>query len=363
MIRCGWLLTDIATGGPEKVPIVLSPALEQSELTVILLKNRIQHEIRSEGPRIIKLSSRTSSLAVAGGPTLARAARVARQFDVLVAGAEWTPTFFTVASGAIARRPVVATVHTDLRCYRDYEPVPALWWAAMRRALPRCSAVIAVSLDVRASLIELGIRGDLIHVIPNPAPRPKPAKAQHGGRPRVLTVAGLKKVKGVDIALEAAAKLTDLDFEWIFLGDGPELPALTQQAEKLGLSSRVTFAGFHPDPQPFYDASDVYVLPSRAEASPMVLLEAMSAGLPILATRCGAGVAELVDPDVGELVPVSSPDSMARALRSMLTDPVRRERYRYGALQRALDYQPACIAKQYDRVLTDVVAREAGSRL
>lgn len=355
MIKCGWFLTDLAGGGAEKLPLVLAGALEHTELSVILFKNRVQHDVPSEGPRIITLSPGARSLALTGGAVLTRAIRAARRFDVLVAGLEWAPTFFTVTAGAIARRPVVATVHVDLSRYCEYEPVPAIWWRAMRIALSRCAAVVAVSDDARASLAALGVPEQAVHVIPNPSSLPPLERAPRNGRPRIVTVASLRARKGLDIALEAAARLLDLDYEWIVVGEGPDRDSLVVQAERLGLSERVKFVGFQADPRPFYATSDVYVLPSRTEGFPIVLVEAMSAGLPIVATRCGSGVESMIDPTVGELTANGDPGALAEALRTLLLDPVRREGCRQAGQRRARTYQPARIAARYESLLASVV--------
>lgn len=360
MTKCGWFLTNLAGGGAELLPLVLAPALRHTEVTVILLKDEVQHTVPAQGPPIVKLSPGRRSLLVAGVPILARSARTSRYFDVLVAGLEWVPTFCAVASSAIARRPVIATVHTNLQRYHDYEPVPAIWWSTMKVALSRCAAVVAVSEDVRGSLLKLGLPDSRIHVIPNPTRPLALTRPQRSGPLRILTVAGLKKIKGIDIALDAAAQLLDMSFTWTIVGDGPERHALQEQATRLGLGGRVDFVGFQPDPSPFYAASDVYVLPSRSEGFALVLAEAMAAGLPIVATRCGTAVEGTVSSDLGELVPNNDAKALATALRSILNDPSRRERYRSVAINRALDRDPGRIGERYDQLFAQVVDHRHG---
>jgi glycosyltransferase involved in cell wall biosynthesis len=360
MITCGWYLTDLAGGGAEKVPLVIAPVMRTSQLSVVLLKDRIQHKISLGGPEIIKLSSGQKSLARAGAPILARATRSAARFDVLVAGLEFAPTFFTVATGMLSRKPVVATVQIDLHCYHEFEPVSPIWWNGMKLALRRCAAVVAVSAGVRQSLLELGVDEDQIHVIPNPGPARQIAPTSRGGRPRLLTVASLRRRKGIDVALEAAANLSDLDFEWTFVGDGPERDVLHRKANALGLSDRVRFVGFHPNPEPFYGGSDLYVLPSRTEGAPLVLVEAMTAGLPIVATRC-AGVEDVVDADIGELVRNGDAEAMAASIRRLLRDSETRTRLGQAARERAREYEATNVAARYDRLLAAVVDSRARS--
>jgi glycosyltransferase involved in cell wall biosynthesis len=354
MIACGWFLSDLSGGGAERIPLVIAPAMRTSHLNVVLLKDHIQHAVPAGGPPIIALSSRGTSLARHGVPILARAVKVAKQFDVIVAGLEWAPTFFAAACGALSGRPVIATVHTDLRRYHELEPVPAGWWTAMKYALRHCAAIVAVSQGVRDSLRGFGLDARRIHVVPPPGPPEQIARTSKRGCSRILTVAGLKPIKGVDVALEAAAKLSDLDFEWNIVGDGPELARLRRQAADLQLLDRVKFVGFRSNPQSFYAAADLYVLPSRSEGAGIVLLEALSAGLPIVATRCGSLAEHIVDDSVGQLVRNSDGDALAGAIRSLLSDPERRRRLGEAARDRAREYEPTIIAERYDRLLAAV---------
>lgn len=363
MIRCGWVLTDLGGGGAERIPLVLAPAFRETELEVVLLKDRIEHDVPVDGPRVVTLSSGTQTLTRAWAPILARAVRAARSLDVLVAGLEWAPTFFAAACGAVTRKPVVATVHVDLRRYRELEPVPRGWWSAMRLALRGCAAIVAVSEDARDGAISLGANRQRIHVIPNPVtPSSGQLAEQHKGRPRILTVASLNPRKGLDLALGAADHLRDLDFEWTIVGDGPERETLRARAKELGLGNRVEFVGFRPDPTPFYAAADVYVLPSRMEGAPLALVEAMSAGLPIVATRCGSGVEGLVDSTVGELVPSEDTAAIAAAIRGLLADPGRRTQLGQCARQRAQRFDPSIVAQRYEELLAGVVEKHRAAR-
>ncbi|HVQ35978.1 MAG TPA: glycosyltransferase family 4 protein, partial [Pyrinomonadaceae bacterium] len=107
----------------------------------------------------------------------------------------------------------------------------------------------------------------------------------------------------------------------VIVGEGPELESLTTAAAASNLSDCVIFAGQVKDVAPFYAAADVLVLPSHSEGSPYVLLEAMAARVPVVATAVG-GVPEMVeDAESALLVPASDPSAMAAAIERVLTDP------------------------------------------
>lgn len=362
MIRCGWVLTDLAGGGAERIPLLLGPAFHETELEVVLLKDRIEHEVEATGPPVVALSSGERSLTRAWAPILTRAVRKARSLDVLVAGLEWAPTFFAVACGSLARRPVVATVHTDLRRYAELEPVPAGWWRAMRWCLRRSAAVVAVSEDVRDCLLDLGVDAARLRVIPNPVKAFRHPPRTDNKRPRLLTISSLKHIKGVDLIPRVAAHLGDVDFEWTVVGDGPQRESLRRSTEELGVADRVRFAGFQRDVGPFLGAADLYVLPSRTEGFPLVLGEAMSAGLPVVATRCARAVEDELADDVGDLVPIDDVQAMADAVRRLLADPARRDRLGRAGRERARAFDPQAIAPQYEDLLAAVVDEHAAGR-
>jgi glycosyltransferase involved in cell wall biosynthesis len=357
MIRCGWFLTNLAGGGAERIPLILASDFAETELSVILLKTLIDHQLDADAPRIYTLSQADLSLASNFAPIVYRAARLARSFDLLVAGLEWAPTFFAVAAGTLSRKPIVATVHTPLFLFHERDHVRRAWWTGMKRALSACDAIIAVSEDVKEGLLRLGVDKRKISVVANPAPRWNADRVVHGGPPRILTVAGLKWVKGIDVALAAAAQLRDVPFLWEFVGDGPEAVYLRGLASELGLNRHVRFAGFQADIRPHYAEADLYVLPSRVEGAPLVLAEAMTMGLPVVATRCGIGVDAALKGGAGVLVPVDDPQALGEAIRSLLADPEHAQRVGESARTRARQFEPRCVAKQYEEVFNSVLER------
>jgi len=142
----------------------------------------------------------------------------------------------------------------------------------------------------------------------------------------LVLVGRLAAVKGVPVLLDALARVTDIPgLRLTLVGDGPDRAALEARTRTLGLSGRVTFAGYQTSSQAaatLRDA-DALVLPSFAEGLPVVLMEAMAAGLAVVTTQI-AGIPELVQDCVtGRLVPPGNRTALAQALREVLTDPDR----------------------------------------
>ena len=105
------------------------------------------------------------------------------------------------------------------------------------------------------------------------------------------------------------------------VGDGPLRPELERRAAVLGLAGTVTFTGYRSDATRLVGGLDVLAVPSRAHGSPLVVCEAMAAGVPVVASRVG-GLPDLVeDGGSGLLVRPGEPEDLARALVSLLLDP------------------------------------------
>ena len=141
---------------------------------------------------------------------------------------------------------------------------------------------------------------------------------------RTIVAAGrLESVKGFDTAIAALALLPDREARLVILGEGPMRAQLGQLAESLGVADRVDFPGFVPCIRPWLDAARMFLLSSRYEGYPAVLVEAIAAGRPVAATRCTPAVEELLDgTGFGVSVPINDPKALAAAIATVLDSPV-----------------------------------------
>jgi glycosyltransferase involved in cell wall biosynthesis/nucleoside-diphosphate-sugar epimerase len=148
---------------------------------------------------------------------------------------------------------------------------------------------------------------------------------RHVGRgSRLLFVGRLAAVKGLPVLLEAVAQLAKdrPDVRLVVAGDGPDRTKLEAQAKRLGVADRVEFRGYQSQAQvrELLQQTDVFAMASFAEGVPVVLMEAMAAGVPVIATRI-AGVPELVEDGVnGFLVPPGEPRAIAEKAALLLDD-------------------------------------------
>jgi glycosyltransferase involved in cell wall biosynthesis len=195
------------------------------------------------------------------------------------------------------------------------------------RAIDRC---VAVSEELKEEMIACGIPPHKIEMIPNCVDTCRyvaiGAGERHAARARLnadanafifLFVGRLVERKGVDVLLRAWPQLQAAQTLLWIVGSGAEEARLKQLCEELSLSG-VVFHGSQDDPLAFYQAADAFVFPSRLEGSPGVLLEAMSTGLPCIASRIGGITDVITHEQDGLLVAPDSIDELTHAMRSVM---------------------------------------------
>jgi sugar transferase (PEP-CTERM/EpsH1 system associated) len=229
--------------------------------------------------------------------------------------------------GNIARRLAGTAVHV----HTEHSGVAAsrARYAAERFLSKSTSAVVAVSDHVADVLVNhIGVassRVKLIHngvnttrFVQNAQQRDEVRAALGIGAPEVVVgiVARLAAIKNHTYLLDAFASLIKLSpaARLLIVGDGSERARLEQHAQQIGVSSKVIFAGERRDTERMLNAMDVYALSSTSEGMNLTLLEAMSSGLPVVATAVGGNVEIVREGETGYLVPLNAPLEFARAL-------------------------------------------------
>jgi glycosyltransferase involved in cell wall biosynthesis len=247
------------------------------------------------------------------------------------------PTSMLAAvEAAVAVAPTVATLHMS----GSVAPADLL---RVRAAYARLHHVVAVSREFAALAADvLGVER-LTHVLNGVDPL-EPVTPPGAAVPVVVALGRLTAQKGFDVLLEAVRQLVadGVELQVLLGGEGRERAALERAAAGLP----VAFTGFADGPRALLARGDLFVLPSRVEALPLVLVEAVSAGLPAVATDVG-DVREALG-EVALVVPPEDPAALARALRTLLADPA--DRARRGA---------AGARAARDRLTAERMARQA----
>lgn len=155
--------------------------------------------------------------------------------------------------------------------------------------------------------------------------------------PRIIMVARFEPQKDHTTLLGALARLTDLDWKVELVGDGPGLPEMRERARALGLDGRVWFAGVRDDVPARLAGAQIAVLTTNWEGFPLVVLEAMRAALPVVASDVAGVPEQVVHGETGYLTPRGDAVRVADALRALVTDAGLRTRLGSAGRERFLD--------------------------
>lgn len=257
-----------------------------------------------------------------------------------------SPFLLGAVAARVARQRRVPLVFTHHTLYDEYvHYVPWIGAGLTRPAVlryvtayaNRCDCVIAPSRAVAARLRAQGVRSRVEvlstgSVDADLAGSPDPSWVREvfeipRDRPLLVTVSRLGKEKSVDLLLEAFARIVrHTDAVLLVVGGGPEAPALRALAVRLGIDAQTIFAGPQPHRKTLecLAASDVFVFASSTETQGVAVIEAMAAGLPVVAVDAG-GVTDAVRPgETGFLVPPSA-DALAERVLAVLDDRALRE--------------------------------------
>jgi len=286
---------------------------------------------------------------------LVRALGRAANEEVLATGAHlihahwWIPGGLAVRLAPRSGRSFIITLHgTDVALSRKLPGGRRM----MASVLSHAKTVTAVSSFLAAEAAQaLGVTRDRIPVIPMPLALGVTADPD-AARTGAIFVGRLTRQKGVTYLLDALAILRrqGRTIDLTIVGDGPERPALKALAMALGLN--VTFTGFVAPESVGRHLRDkrVFVLPATDEGLGLVVAEALTQGVPVVATRSGGIPDLLVDPDAGILTPPGDVQALAAAIREVITN----ERYKVGAMRAgrilADRLSPEKVAERYESV-------------
>lgn len=329
--RVALFLPSLGGGGAEKVALALAAALRARGHAVDLLLIRRVGELLPlvpEGTRVVELGGGR----IAGSlPPLVRYVRRERP-DALHAFM-WPVTIVALLARKLARVPtrVVVSDHTTLSHHASSPRERRAMGITQGLFYPWADARIQVSDGAADDMARLsGISRHSIEVIPNPLSVPgeittnDAVEALWGARrgPRILSIGSLKESKDHAALIRAFAFLDRPAAKMMIVGEGVMRPALEKLAADLQVADRVSLPGFALDPWRYYASADLFVLSSRLEGQPLVLVEAMLAGLPVVSTDCPHGPREVLgDGEFGRLVPVGDASALASAMDQALDAP------------------------------------------
>jgi glycosyltransferase involved in cell wall biosynthesis len=270
-----------------------------------------------------------------------------------------------VMARAIAKIPVslILVEHNLLfsNVSQSDEPQSRLIVGMMRWLYPKADRIVAVSQGMARALEErLHWQKGTVATIYNPVIDSELlAQAQispehpwlETGQPPVFLAAGrLTPAKDFPTLIQAFAQVRAQvpGTRLLILGEGPQRAKLETMAKKLGLEAEIAFPGFVKNPYSYMSRAQVFVLSSRWEGLPTVLIEAIACGCQVVSTDCPHGPKEiLAEGKYGRLVPVGKIEALATAMQSALTEPIAPELLK----ERSLDFSITRAINQYLKLL------------
>lgn len=276
--------------------------------------------------------------------------------------------FFGLPTGVLSCIPgshrdkpyVVSLRGSDVPGYSaDLSTLHRLTLPITKRIWGRAYRVVANSQELRR-LAAAAMPGLRIDVIPNGARNAGTVRAPRAADEsfRILTVSRLIARKGVDTLIEALARSGDSRLSLDIAGEGPQSSTLRELAVARGVGAKVRFHGFADRAAlaSLHDRADLFVLMSRAESCSMALLEAMAAGLPIVASHVGGNAELVVDGTSGLLVEPEDIDGLANTLSRLVSDVQLRGRLAAeGRLLIERKFDRAVLARAYAEIFEQAI--------
>ena len=223
--------------------------------------------------------------------------------------------------GRLTDVPIIVCSERTMAMESEWRYVINRWTIGM------VDRVTAVSDNVHDFCIsQIGLPADKLTVIHNGVDLPNKsasdARAELGLPPDGVVIGAVSRlyaVKGVQFLVRA---LVDTEAQYlVIIGDGPQRPTLELLADRLGVADRIHWAGHRPNARNLMPAFDLFVQPSLHEGMPNTVLEAMAAGLPVVATAVGGTPEAVIDGSTGLLVPPKDPHALSVAISRLVASP------------------------------------------
>ncbi len=333
-MRIAFFMPHLRGGGAERVAVNLARAFTERGHQVVIALSQADGPYLKDLPINVRVVDLRAPRTLAAIPRFALLLRRERPDAIL--GFMLYHNLGALFARWLVRAPtrVVLTEHNTLTLSQQDDPNPIARWMPMlmRWFYPMADAIVAVSHGVAQDLARYTrIPVEQIRVVYNPVITPllhrlreEPAThpwLEDPDVPVVLAVGRLTRQKGFDILLDAFHRVVQTrPARLLILGEGEDRPLLEAKSAQLGLQSVVQMPGFMENPYACMRRASVFVLSSRWEGLPTVLIEALACGCPVVSTDCPSGPREILDGGrYGHLVPIGDVDALANAIIEVLS--------------------------------------------
>jgi glycosyltransferase involved in cell wall biosynthesis len=282
----------------------------------------------------------------------------------------------------LARRlkiPTVYTYHTRLEHYAHFVPLPGplfrnlISHQLVKRFANRCDAVVVPTFSAEEYLRVIGVTAP-IHVLPTGIDferfrqvddnRLNRLRTEHhlDGVPVLISISRLSQEKNIDFIIDSLAELRHRQYRLLIIGEGNERARLEEKIKRLGLDNHITLVGeVAPEDIPAYcRLGDLFLFASKSETQGMVILEAMAAGMPVVAVR-SSGIDDVVRDGVNGFKTPEDPGAWIGRLEALLDDPALRRRFSDNAVESARQHSVAHFAADMRNIYARLLAAQARS--
>jgi GalNAc-alpha-(1->4)-GalNAc-alpha-(1->3)-diNAcBac-PP-undecaprenol alpha-1,4-N-acetyl-D-galactosaminyltransferase len=368
-MRLSLIIPSLAAGGAERVLAVLANEWADAGHAITLVTVGSREDDRQPlNPAInrvaLDMMRRSTTTAQAIGTNWGRVTRLRAEIrrshpDAVISFLSSTNVLTLAATRAIGT-PVIVAERIDPRA----EPISPFWAGTRRLLYPRADAVVVQTPDA-SQWASAFLPAEKVHVIPNPvvtlgADAGDPGASVRrpdwleGPSRKVFAAGRLTRQKGFDVLLRAFARCRSAHPDWslIILGEGEERGRLEALAAELGIASAVALPGHVPNAVRVFPYADLFVLSSRYEGFPNALLDAMTCGLPVIATDCPSGPRQIVRHALdGLLVEPDSVDDLHAAMHLAMNQPELRQRLASRAADVRERFSVPCVMRQWNALL------------
>ena len=278
--------------------------------------------------------------------------------------------FVMIARPALSKKTLFIARETNIPSINIKQTAfPLLFLILYRWLYPKLDLLICQSQDMKNDLVQhFGIPAKSMVVINNPVDVEwvnkfviSEEKLFDSGKINILAVGKLKYQKGFDLLIRAMAGLNDDQYHLTILGAGPELDSLRNLTYKLELKSRVTFLGFVSNPYKYMSQADMFVLSSRFEGFPNVVLESMACGTPVVSFGCRGGIDEIIKDGInGYIVDLGDISALSRAIKKAARVPLDKNEIRKSIFDK---FDVSKIIPKYEKAISDVYQNKRGAMM
>lgn len=230
-----------------------------------------------------------------------------------------------------------------------------------KKTIHNMDGIIAVSSPVCDHVVSLGYPANNAYVINNMTDiEPITPHKMDEGNPIFGMLTRLHPVKGVDIFIDALALLKSqgLTFSAKIAGDGPEKEALIAQAKELGLENEIEFIGWIENKSEFLESIDILAIPSRSEAFPVVVVEALSAGIPFIISDLKGPCSVLTEADEALIIPPENKNALADAMKRLSSETNLRQHMLQCQHQKSVNFTFETVSEKLTKTLQTIIDKQ-----